>query len=112
GGAVRQEGQGAILVGNGEWRVVVRCEDETGPAFGLVKPLVLALDPAHLARGVDQLFDALIRFLLDRVAMILIARSLVDQGEDRGRHPLVVGSWAVTPDDVGEFRPGDVLAAE
>src|SRR5262249_47310917 len=64
GRAIRQEGQATIRVGDGKWRVVVRREDEARPAFGLIELFVLALDPAHLARGVDQLFYALIRLLL------------------------------------------------
>src|SRR5262249_5719796 len=44
--------------------------------------------------------------------MILIARSLVDEGEDRGCHPLVVSGLALAADDVTEFRPGDVFAAK
>src|SRR5262249_26558622 len=70
---VRQEGQTAIFISDDERRVEVRCENETRSAFGLVQLFEFAFDPAHLARGVNQLFYPLVSFLLDRVAMVRVA---------------------------------------
>ena len=73
---------------------------------------VLALDAPPLPRGVDEVLQPLVDPLPGLVAVILVARGLVDQDNDAVRQPIGVGRLPVAPDHVGEFHLLDVLPPE